>query len=99
MASRSVGATLGLLAFITTIVAGLWVHNPVTTTLSRALIAMFVFCVIGAVMGTAAQLVVREHAADREKAASSTESADVNEPVQAEELNTSIAGEAKPMGT
>ena len=99
MAPRSVSATLGLLAFTTTIVAGLWVHNPVAIILSRALIAMFVFCVIGAVMGAAAQVVVREHAASRENAAIPTEPANKNEPVQAEELNTSIAGDAKPMGT
>ena len=99
MAPRSVGAALGLLAFGTTIVAGLWVHNPVTLTLTRALSAMLLFFVIGMVMGTAAQLVVREHAAGREKAAFSTEPADVNEPVVTEELNTSIASDAKPMGT
>lgn len=99
MAPRRVGATLGLLAFATTIVAGLWVRNPVITTLSRALFAMFAFCVIGAVMGAAAKIVVREHAADRAAAAFSTEPTDDDEPIQSEELNTSITGDAKPMGT
>ena len=99
MAPRSIGATLGLLAFTTAIAGGLWAHNPVSITLMRALSAMFLFCVIGAVMGAAAQLVVREHAIDREKAALARESDDTRETPASRELNSSIAGDAKPMGT
>ena len=99
MAPRGVGATLGLLAFATTIVAGLWVGNPVNIILMRALSAMLLFCVIGVVIGSAAQLVVREHAHNREKAAFSRAPADGNESAPSSELNTSIAGDVKPMGT
>jgi hypothetical protein len=66
MVARYAGAGLGLLAFTVTVVAGLAVHNPVTVTLSRSILALFVFCLIGLVLGTAAQMVVAEHGKRRE---------------------------------
>lgn len=66
MVARFVGASLGLLAFTITIIAGLLVHNPVTVILSRSILALFVFCIIGLVLGGAAQLVIREHERTRE---------------------------------
>ena len=77
MAPRAVGAALGLLAFCTAIIAGLWVGNPATVTLARALWAMLAFCLIGLGLGWAARVVVREHIqpnADLEKEIRSTES-------------------------
>ena len=65
MVARILGASLGLLAFTITIIAGLYVQNPVTITLSRGILALFVFCVIGLVLGGAAQLVVNEHERQR----------------------------------
>ena len=67
MVARVVGASLGLLAFTVTIVAGLYVQNPVTVTLSRGILALFVFCVIGLVLGGAAQIVINEHGDKREE--------------------------------
>lgn len=61
MVARILGASLGLLAFTITIIAGLYVQNPVTVTLARGILALFVFCVIGLVLGGAAQLIVNEH--------------------------------------
>jgi len=61
MIARFAGAVLGLLAFAVTIIAGLCVRNPVTVTLSRSILATFVFCVIGLVLGAMIQLVVAEH--------------------------------------
>ena len=67
MVARVLGASLGLLAFTITIIAGLWVQNPVTVTLSRSILALFLFCVIGLVLGGAAQLVINEHERKREE--------------------------------
>jgi len=61
MLARYAGSTLGLFAFAVAIIAGLSAHNPVTTTLSRSLFALFAFFLIGYVLGSAAQLVVNEH--------------------------------------
>jgi hypothetical protein len=66
MVARFAGAGLGLFAFSVTVVAGLLVQNPVTVTLSRSILALFTFCIIGFILGTAAQLVVAEHARKRE---------------------------------
>lgn len=66
MLARFAGASLGLLAFCITIVAGLYAQNPVRVTLSRSVLALFVFCVVGLVLGTAAQMVVAEYRSDRE---------------------------------
>ena len=61
MVARFAGAGLGFLAFSITAFAGLFVQNPVTVTLSRSILALFVFTIIGLVLGTAAELVVREY--------------------------------------
>ena len=61
MVARFAGASLGLLAFATTLVAGLSVGNPPTVILSRSIFALFTFCVIGLLLGKAAQSVVTEY--------------------------------------
>ncbi len=66
MVARYAGASLGLLGFTITIVAGMFAQNPATVTLSRGILALFGFCVIGLVLGSAAQLVVNEHERKRE---------------------------------
>ncbi|MCH7720646.1 MAG: hypothetical protein IH988_06600 [Planctomycetes bacterium] len=60
MVARVAGALLGLLAFSITVFTGLWVNNPIDTTLSRALWALCIFCGIGLVLGTAAQASINE---------------------------------------
>ena len=40
--------------------------NPVTTTLSRSIFALFIFFLLGLVLGTAAEVVVKEHEHSRE---------------------------------
>ena len=67
MLARLVGGSLGLLAFVVALVAGLVAHNPATTILSRGILAMFVFCLIGLGLGTAAELVVTEHEGKRKR--------------------------------
>ncbi len=66
MVARFAGASLGLLAFTITVTAGLLVQNPVHVTLSRSIFALLVFCLIGLVLGTVAQLVVAEFERGRE---------------------------------
>ena len=61
MLARYAGSTLGLFAFAIVIVAGLFTQNPMMTTLSRSLFALFAFFLIGFVLGAAAQMVVNEH--------------------------------------
>lgn len=61
MVARLAGAGLGLFAFTVTVIAGLAVGNPVGVTLSRSILALLVFCLIGLVLGTAVQHVLDEH--------------------------------------
>ena len=68
MVARFSAASLGLLAFCVSLLAGLYVQNPVTVTLSRSIFALFVFCIIGLVLGGAAQMVITEHERNRESA-------------------------------
>ncbi len=65
MVPRLAGASLGLLAFCITVTAGLWVRNPVEVILSRSVIALFIFCLIGFLLGGAAQMVITEFEKDR----------------------------------
>ena len=60
MIARVAGAGLGLLSFSITVFAGLWIDNPVSITLSRALWALLVFCTIGLILGSAAQASIDE---------------------------------------
>ena len=68
MVARVAASSLGLLAFFISLLAGMFVQNPVTVTLSRSILAMFVFFVIGLVLGGAAQMVIAEHERSRESA-------------------------------
>ena len=66
MLARFSSAMLGLLAFAIVTMAGLYVQNPVTVTLSRGILALFLFSFIGFVLGWAAQTVVAEYTKARE---------------------------------
>jgi hypothetical protein len=66
MLARFTGAALGLLAFTITVTAGFFTGNPITTTLSRSILALFSFCFLGLVLGAAAQAVVTDYVARRE---------------------------------
>lgn len=61
MIARYAGASLGLLAFAIVTFAGMFTQNPFTVTLSRGILALFIFCVIGLVLGGAAQLILNEY--------------------------------------
>jgi len=66
--SRALGAALGMLGFAVTLIAGLWVHNPVERTLVRALLSAVIFVVIGLLLGGAIELVFAEYLAARRRA-------------------------------
>ena len=66
MIARFTGAGLGLLAFTITVTAGVVVGNPIATTLSRSILALFVFCLVGLALGAAAQVVIADHVERRE---------------------------------
>ena len=61
MVARFAGAGLGLLAFAVTTTAGLIAQVPADVTLSRSILALFLFCVIGLLLGGVAQCVINEH--------------------------------------
>ena len=65
MIARLAGVGLGLLAFSVTVVAGLAVGNPVDVILSRSIFALFLFCLVGILLGAAAEAVVAEREKDR----------------------------------
>lgn len=62
MVARYTGASLGLLAFAIAAVGGLYAQNPPFVILSRSILALFLFCLLGLLLGTAAQMVIDEHA-------------------------------------
>ncbi len=66
MIARYAGSVLGLLAFSVTVFVGLLVQNPIAITLERAVFALFLFFMIGFVLGSVAQMVVREFERKRE---------------------------------
>ncbi len=66
MIARYAGSVLGLFAFSVTVFAGLVVQNPISITLERGVFALFLFCILGFVLGAAAQIVVREFERSRE---------------------------------
>ena len=61
MVARFAGAGLGLLAFAVTTIAGLVSRVPADVTLSRSILALFLFCVMGLLLGAVAQCVIDEH--------------------------------------
>ena len=68
MVPRFTGAGLGLLAFTISTITGLFARNPVSVVLSRSILALFIFCLIGMVLGTVAQMVVSEYEQQAEEA-------------------------------
>lgn len=66
MVARFAGAGLGLLAFTIAVLGGLYAHNPITVTLSRSILALLLFCVLGLVLGTAVQMVITDYEQRRE---------------------------------
>jgi hypothetical protein len=99
MLARFAGATLGLLAFCITAVAGLCVNNPVAVTLSRSILALFVFCIIGLALGAAVELVVREYERTREEQIRRRYRTESDELDDAGPGNKSTEAGAAPIGT
>ena len=66
MIARVASASFGLLAFAVVATTGLLARNSFDVTLSRSILALVLFSVVGLVLGASAQAVVNEHARDRE---------------------------------
>jgi uncharacterized protein (DUF58 family) len=66
MLARLAGSSLALLAFAVSISAGLIAGNAVTVVLSRSLLALFIFLLIGLILGAIAQRVVDDHREQRQ---------------------------------
>ncbi len=99
LSPQSVAAALGMLAFSVCILAGLWVGNPVSVILSRALAGMVVFTIIGLATGWAAQIVVREHVSRREETLIGSAKAQSDRDTSADAQEQSTQGDTEPMGT
>ncbi len=66
MVARLAGASLGLFAFAVAGVAGLLARNPIETVLSRSILALVVFCVLGLLLGGVTEWVIAERERQRE---------------------------------
>ncbi len=99
MIARFSGAMLGLLAFTITAGAGLYVRNPVAVTLSRSILALFIFCAIGLVLGGAAQMVVAEHEKKREEEFRKQHREEPSDTEQEETDENATGDEASSTGT
>lgn len=88
---RTIMGVSGLLAFAITILGGVYAGNTFEFTLVRALQAMGVFCLIGAVLGWFAQIALREYQQQQADAlAAKTE--ETTEPNPAEPATAGATG-------
>lgn len=73
---RIIAGVFGMAAFVVAILSGLWVDNPVTSILLRALAAMVLCYGLGLVVGWVCEFVVREHLTQYKQAHPVSESGD-----------------------
>jgi len=62
--TKTISAVMGLTAFALAVIAGWAAHNPLSTILTRAIIAMAVCYAVGQILGWAATKLAREYMAD-----------------------------------
>jgi len=96
MIPRFTGAALALAAFTVAVVAGLAVGNPPALVLERAVWSLLGFCLIGLIVGSAAQAVIREYQARCEQ---DLPSADNPSSVGLNDEEKSTSDSAEPMGS
>ena len=96
MIARFSGGVLGLLAFALATLAGVLAGNPAEVILSRSLLGLIIFCLIGLAVGAAAQIVINEYDAAATEAMQPPDN-DVTDVVTEEDNSTSHP--AEPMGT
>jgi hypothetical protein len=66
--TKVISAALGLSAFATAVIVGLWVDNPADTVLARALVSMVLSQLVGMVIGATIERAVRDHIDSRRAA-------------------------------
>lgn len=64
---RLCGASLALFAFALTVILGLATGNSAEAILQRGLLALFIFCALGMLVGWIGTRVLDEHAVHRQK--------------------------------
>lgn len=80
--TKVISASLGLSAFATAVIVGLWVDNPADTVLARAVLSMIISQAVGMAIGATIERAVREHlnAQQRPESATPAPSAPVGAP-------------------
>lgn len=74
--TKVISAALGLCAFATATVVGLWVDNPADTVLGRAILSMIVSQLVGMALGAAAERAVKDHIDAQHRSESATSAPD-----------------------
>lgn len=97
MLRRTMGV-MGLLAFAITVLGGLSGGNTVEFILPRALWAMAIFCLLGLIVGWAAEMIVQEHQAKQYAEVFGPKEGDTDEPeLLAAQKNNSTADSSTPI--
>ena len=92
MIARFTSAGFALLAFSIALLGGIASRNPVEVVLSRGLVAILVFFILGLILGHAAQRVVDEYERDGTRRLRKQYSFDASEG------ESSMTGTARPTG-
>lgn len=78
--TKVISAALGLSAFATATLVGLWVDNPPDTVLGRAVLSMILAQLVGMALGAAAERAVRDHIEAQQRGPESATPAPVAQP-------------------
>jgi hypothetical protein len=94
--TKAIAACFGLAGFIVAIICGLFAANPIEVTLSRAIPAMFVCCVIGYVIGIFTTRAISQNiqVAAEAAAAAATEAAEAAARIAQQEAGPAVLGKA-----
>lgn len=97
MLRRTMGV-MGLLAFAITVLGGLSGGNSVEFILPRALWAMGIFCLLGLIVGWAAEMIVQDHQAKLSAEVFGPKEGDADEPeLITAQKNSSTADSSTPI--
>ncbi|MFT3686082.1 MAG: hypothetical protein QM783_14375 [Phycisphaerales bacterium] len=91
--SKAIAACFGLSGFVISVIAGIFCENPVDTTLSRAIPALFICYAVGYVIGVFTTRAISENiqAAARDAAAAAAEAAETAAKIAQQEAATLAA--------
>ena len=98
MTTKICGAGLGFLAFAVSLIIGLWTENPFITIVSRSLIVMCLFYILGCCLAGVGQKVIIENIED-EKKRIQQEATTENDSVEDSETQTANNNQEVPNET